>query len=79
MHEDCPRYPLAILKSPSKIMCGSGAGRDRINSLVLVIISSKSDNGLDGGLYSKIIIRYGLSIFTMSKSHTELEYFRQIL
>ena len=26
-------------------MFGSGAGRDRINSLVLVIISSKSDNG----------------------------------
>ena len=46
-------------------MFGSGAGRDRINSLVLVIISSKSDNGL--------------SIFTMSKSHTELEYFRKIL
>ena len=31
-------------------MFGSGAGRDRINSLVLVIISSISDNGLDGGL-----------------------------
>ena len=28
-------------------MFGSGAGRDRIHSLVLVIISSKSDNGLD--------------------------------
>ena len=38
-------------------MFGSGAGRDRINSLVLVIISLKSDNGLDGGLYT------GLSIF----------------
>ena len=31
-------------------MFGSGAGRDRINSLVLVIISSKPDDGLDGGL-----------------------------
>ena len=41
-------------------MFGSGAGRDRINSLVLVIISSKSDNGLDGGLYTRIIIRSGL-------------------
>ena len=51
-------------------MFGSGAGRDRINYLVLVIIS-KSDNGLDGGLYTRIIIRSGLSIFTMSKSHTE--------
>ena len=50
-------------------MFGSGAGRDRINSRVLVIISSKSDNGLDGGLYTRIIIRSGLSIFTMSKSH----------
>ena len=38
----------------------SGAGRDRINSLVSVIIS---DNGLDGGLYTRIIIRSGLSIF----------------
>ena len=56
-------------------MFGSGPGRDRINSIVLVIISSKSDNRLDGGLYTRIIIR---SIFTMSKSHTELEYFRQI-
>ena len=28
-------------------MFGSGAGRDRINSVVLVIISSKSDNGLE--------------------------------
>ena len=44
-------------------MFGSGAGRDRINSLVLVIISSKSDNGLDGGLYTRIIIGSGLSIF----------------
>ena len=44
-------------------MFGSGAGRDRINSRVLVIISSKSDNGLDGGLYTRIIIRSGLSIF----------------
>ena len=61
-------------------MFGSGAGRDRINSRVLVIISSKSDNGLDGGgLYTRIMIRSGLSIFTMSKSHTELEYLRQIL
>ena len=60
-------------------MFGSGAGRDRINSLVLVIISSKSDNGLDEGLYTRIIFRSGLSIFTMSKSHTELEHFRQIL
>ena len=60
-------------------MFGSGAGRDRINSRVLVIISSKSDNGLDGGLYTRRIIRSGLSSFTMSKSHTELEYFRQIL
>ena len=59
-------------------MFGRGAGRDRINSLVLVIIS-KSDNGLDGGLYNRIIIRSGLSIFTISKSHNELEYFRQIL
>ena len=56
----------------------SGAERDRINSRVLVIISSKSDNGLDGGLYTRIIIRSGLSIFTMSKSHTELEYFRPV-
>ena len=55
-------------------MFGSGAGRDRINSLVLVIISSKSDNRLDGGLYTRIIIRSGLC-----KSHTELEYFRQFL
>ena len=30
-------------------MFGIGAGRDRKNFLVLVIISSKSDNGLDGG------------------------------
>ena len=60
-------------------MFGSGAGRDRINSIVLVIISSKLNNGLDGGLYNRIIIRYGLSMFTMSKSHTELEYFRQIV
>ena len=43
-------------------MFGSGAGRDMINSLVLVIISSKSDNGLDGGLYTIIIIRSGLRI-----------------
>ena len=60
-------------------MFGSGAGRDKINSLVLVILSSKSENGLDGGLYTRIIIRSGLSIFTMSKSPTELEYFWQIL
>ena len=60
-------------------MFGSGAGRDRINYLVLVIISSKSDDGLDGGLYTRILIRSGLCIFTMSKSYTELEYFRQIL
>ena len=60
-------------------MFGCGAGRDRIYSLVLVIISSKSDNELDGGLYTRIIIRAGLSIFTMSKSHTKLEYLRQIL
>ena len=60
-------------------MSGSGAGRDMINSLVLVIISSKSGNGLDGSLYTRIIIRSGLSIFTMSKPHTELEYFSQIL
>ena len=60
-------------------MFGSGAGRDRINYLVLVIQSSKSDNGLDGSLYTRIQIRFGLSIFTMSKSLTELEYFRQIL
>ena len=60
-------------------MFGSGAGSDRINYLVLVIISSKSDNGLDEGLYTIIIIRSGLTIFTMSKSHTEFEYFRQIL
>ena len=60
-------------------MFGIGAGRDKIYSLVFVIISSKSDNGLDGGLYTRIIIRYGLSIYTMSKSHNELEYFRQIL
>ena len=31
-------------------MFRSGAGRDKINYLVLVIISSKSDNVLDGGL-----------------------------
>ena len=31
-------------------MFGSAAGRDKINSLVLVIISSKSNNGLDGGI-----------------------------
>ena len=42
-------------------MFGSGAGRDRINSRVLVIISSKSDNGLDY-LYTRIIISSGLSI-----------------
>ena len=60
-------------------MFGSGAGRDRINYLVLVILSSKLDNGLDEGLYTRIIIRSKLCIFTMSKSHTELEYFRQIL
>ena len=60
-------------------MFGSGAWRDRINDLVLVILSSKSDNGLDGGLYTRIKIRSGLSIFRMSKSHTELKYFRQIL
>ena len=59
-------------------MFGSGAGRDRINSLILVIISSKSDNGLNGGLYTRIIIRSGLSIFTMSKSHTELPYYTQM-
>ena len=68
-----------ILKSPSKIMSGSGAGREMINFLVLVIISSKSDNGLVGGPYTRIIIRSGLCVFTMSKSHTELEYIRQIL
>ena len=60
-------------------MFGSGVGRNRVNSLVLVIIPSKSDNGLDGGLYTRLIIRSGLRIFTMNKSHTELEYFRQIL
>ena len=43
-------------------MFGSGARRDRINSLVLVIISSKSDNGLDGGLYTRIIIRSGIVV-----------------
>ena len=73
------RITSSILKSPRKIMFGSEAGRDRIHSLVLVIISSKSDNGLDGGLYTRIIIGSGLSIFTMSKSHTELGYFRQIV
>ena len=26
-------------------------GSDRVNSLVLVFILSKSDNGLDGGMY----------------------------
>ena len=57
-------------------MFASGAGRDRINCLVLVIISSKSDNGLDGGLYTRIIIRSGLSIFTMSKSHTEFVLYK---
>ena len=36
-------------------MFGSGAG-DRINSLVLVIISSKSDNGRDGGLYTRMLV-----------------------
>ena len=50
------------IKVADQIVFGSGAGRDRINSLVLVIISSKSDNGMDGGLYTRIIIRYGLSI-----------------
>ena len=60
-------------------MFGCGAGRDRINSLVLLLISIKSDNRLDGGLYTRIIIRSGPSIFTMSKSHNELLYFRQIL
>ena len=60
-------------------MFGSGAGRDRLNSLVLIILSSTSDNAVDGGLYTRIIIRSGLSIFTMSTSHTEFEYFRQIL
>ena len=43
-------------------MLGGGAWKDTINSLVLVIISSKSDNGLDGGLYTRIIIRSGHSI-----------------
>ena len=43
-------------------MFGSGAGRDRINYLVLVIISTKSDNGLDGCLYTRIIIRSVLII-----------------
>ena len=43
-------------------MFRSGAGRNMINSLVLVIISSESDNGLDGGLYTRILIRSGLSI-----------------
>ena len=43
-------------------MFGSGTGRDKINHLVVVIISSKSDNGLDGGLYTRIIIRFGLCI-----------------
>ena len=31
-------------------MFGSGAGRDRTNSLVLVIILSKSDNAQDGDI-----------------------------
>ena len=48
MHEGLSQITSGILKSPRKIMFGSGAGRDRINYLVLVIISSKSDNGLDG-------------------------------
>ena len=60
-------------------MFGSVAGRYMINSLVLIIISSKSDNGLDRGLYTRIIIRSRLSIFLMSESHTELKYFRHIL
>ena len=62
-------------------MFGSGSGRDCIKSLVLIIIASKSDNELDGGLYmyTRIIIRSGLCIFTMNKSHTALEYFRQIV
>ena len=34
-------------------MFGNGAG---INYLVLVTISSNSDNGLDGGLYTRILI-----------------------
>ena len=47
-------------------MFDSGAERDRINTIVLVIISSKSDNGLDGSLYTRITIRSGLRIITMS-------------
>ena len=41
-------------------MFGSGAGKDGIHSLVLVIISSKSDNGLDGGVMDWILFNQSI-------------------